>query len=239
MKRIIACALVAGILGATQSHANLLDKLRDYRQQQKSGSGQLDSATIAAGLKDALSVGAKNSVANVSRLDGYFGNQLIRIAMPENIQKLERMMRKAGLGKEVDTFILSMNRAAEKAAPQALSFFMEAVKGMTIPDAVGILRGNDTAATEFLKSKTYNNIYAAFKPSVSSAMNDVNVTRSFKELMDKAKRIPFLKQEAVDLDHYVTSKALDGLFVVAGQEEQKIRKDPAARVTDLLKKVFQ
>ncbi len=239
MKRIIVCGLLLGLLPVSPAHANLLDKLREYRQQQKSGSGELDSATIAAGLKEALSVGTKNSVANVSRVDGYLGNQLIRIAMPENIQKLERMMRKAGLGKEVDRFIVSMNRAAEKAAPQALSFFIDAVKGMTIPDAVGILRGSDTAATEFLRSRTYDRIYGAFKPSVSSAMNDVNVTRSFKELMDKARRISFLKQETVDLDHYVTSKALDGLFVVVGQEERKIRKDPAARVTDLLKKVFQ
>ena len=141
--------------------------------------------------------------------------------------------------KEVDAFILSMNRAAEKAAPQALSFFTDAVKEMTIPDAVGILRGNDTAATDFLKSKTYDRIYGAFKPVVSSAMNDVGVTHSFKQMMDKARTIPLLKREAVDLDHYVTSKALDGLFIVVGQEEKKIRKDPAARVTELLKTVFK
>jgi hypothetical protein len=132
-----------------------------------------------------------------------------------------------------------MNRAAEKAAPQALDFFVAAVKEMTIPDAVAILRGNDTSATSFLKSKTFDRIYGAFKPTVTAAMNDVGVTRSFKEMMDKARTIPFLKQEAVDLDHYVTSKALDGLFTIVGQEEQKIRKDPAARVTDLLKKVFK
>jgi hypothetical protein len=144
-----------------------------------------------------------------------------------------------GFRKEVDAFELSMNRAAEKAAPQALSFFVGAVKEMTIPDAMKILRGNDTAATDFLKSKTYVRIYGAFKPVVTSAMNDVGVTRSFKELMDKARTIPLLKRETVDLDHYVTSKALDGLFIMVGQEEKKIRKDPAARVTELLRTVFK
>jgi hypothetical protein len=239
MKRISASVLAVCVLFALPAHADLRDKLREYREQKRGGSGQLDTNTVAAGLKEALSIGAKNSVAHVSKLDGYFGNRLIRIAMPENMQKIERLMRKAGFNKEVDRFIVSMNRAAEKAAPQALGFFMDAVKEMTIPDAMQILRGNDTAATQFLKSKTYDKIYGAFKPSVASAMNDVNVTRSFKDLMDKAKKIPFLKPEAVDLDHYVTSKALDGLFVVLGQEERKIRKDPSARVTDLLRKVFQ
>jgi hypothetical protein len=175
----------------------------------------------------------------VSKVDGYFGNPFIRIPVPENVRKIERTLRKVGLNKEVDKFILSMNRAAEKAAPQALSFFVDAVKEMTIPDAVNILHGNDTAATDFLKSKTYQRIYGAFKPAVSTAMNDVGVTRSFKEMMDKARNIPLLKREAVDLDHYVTTKALDGLFIMVGQEEKKIRKDPAARVTDLLRTVFK
>ncbi|HEX9136525.1 MAG TPA: DUF4197 domain-containing protein, partial [Nitrospirota bacterium] len=198
-----------------------------------------DTNTIVSGLKEALSIGAKNGVKTVSQVDGYFGNPLIRIPMPENIQRIEKALRKAGFNKEVDRFILSMNRAAEKAAPQALNLFVNAVKEMTIPDAVGILRGNDTAATDYLKSKTFDELYKSFKPSISSSMNDVGVTRTFKEMMDKTRRIPFLKKESVDLDHYVTSKALDGLFTVVGQEEKKIRKDPAARVTELLKTVFK
>jgi hypothetical protein len=239
MRRIAVLLLVTGLLGASLAHANLLDKVKEYREKQQSASGEPDTKTVVAGLKEALSVGAKNGVANVSRTDGYFGNQLIRIPMPENIKKTEKMLRKVGLGKEADAFILSMNRAAEKAAPQALSFFTDAVREMTITDAVGILRGNDTAATDYLRSKTYDRIYGAFKPSVSSAMNDVGVTRSFKQMMDKARNIPLLKKQSVDLDHYVTSKALDGLFVVVGEEEKKIRKDPAARVTELLRTVFK
>ncbi len=239
MKRIVVSVLSACLLFTSLADASLLDKVREYSQKSGESSREPDTNTITAGLKEALSVGAKNGVTTVSRVDGYFGNQLIRIPMPEKLQKIERVMRKAGFHKEVDAFVLSMNRAAEKAAPQALSFFTDAVKEMTIPDAVNILRGNDTAATDFLKSKTFDRIYGAFKPTVSSTMNDVGVTRSFKQMMDKAGRIPLLKRESVDLDHFVTSKALDGLFVVVGQEEKKIREDPAARVTDLLRTVFK
>ena len=199
----------------------------------------MDPGTIAAGLKEALQVGAQKSVSRVSAPNGYFGDPLIRIPLPEQVQNMERLMRRAGFNKEVDEFLVSMNRAAEKAAPQALGIFVDAVKQMTIPDARQILKGNDTAATEYLRSRTYGRISGVFMPVVSSAMNQVGVSRSFKALMDKARRVPMLKQETVDLDQYVTAKALDGLFLVVGQEEQKIRKDPAARVTELLRKVFQ
>jgi RNA binding exosome subunit len=238
MKRLIVLILAACLLCAATANADLLDKARTYLDKDKGGGG-IDTNTVVAGLKEALSVGAKNGTAKVSKVDGYLGNPFIRIPVPENVQKIEKTLRKVGLDKEVDKFIVSMNRAAEKAGPQALSFFVDAVKQMTIPDAMNILRGNDTAATDFLKSKTYKRIYDVFKPVVTNAMNDVGVTRAFKELMDKARTIPLLKQEAVDLDHYVTSKALDGLFVVVGQEEKKIRKDPKARVTELLRTVFK
>jgi len=231
--------LAVCLLAVPPAEAGLRDRVKKALNDRSEGSGELDTNTIIAGLKEALSVGAKNSVTKVSQIDGYFGNELIRIKAPEKIAKIEKLMRKAGQGKYVDQFILSMNRAAEKAAPQALDFFVAAVKEMTISDAVVILRGNDTAATAYLKSKTHDRIYGAFKPVVISTMNEVGVTRSFKEMMDKAKGIPLLKKEVVDLDHYVTSKALDGLFTMVGQEEQKIRKDPVARVTDLLKKVFK
>ncbi len=239
MKRIVVTVLSACLLFTSFADASLIDKVREYRQESRESSREPDTNTIVAGLKEALSVGAKNGVTTVSRVDGYFGNELIKIPMPEKLQRIERVMSKAGFHKEVDAFILSMNRAAEKAAPQALSFFGDAIKEMTIPDAVKILRADDTAATDFLKSKTFDRIYGAFKPVVSSTMNDVGVTRSFKQMMDKARTIPLLKRESVDLDHYVTSKALDGLFVVVGQEEKKIRKDPAARVTELLRTVFK
>lgn len=239
MRRIFVVLLVSGFLGASLAYAGLMDKVRDYREKTQGTNGEPDTNTVIAGLKEALNVGARNGVSSVSKPDGYFGNQLIRIPMPPNIERIERTLRRYGMHKEADAFILSMNRAAEKAAPQALSFFVAAVREMSIPDAVKILHGGDTAATDFLKAKTYDRIYGAFKPAVSSAMSDVGVTRSFKQMMDKARTVPFLKSEVVDLDSYVTSKALDGLFVVVGQEERKIRKDPKTRVTELLRTIFK
>lgn len=243
MKKVAVFILVSSLFCGSFAYAGLLDdlegKAREYTNKKLNSGGELDSKTITAGLKEALSIGAQNGVKIVGREDGYWGNQLIKILIPEKIQTIANVLKKAGFRKEVETFEVSMNRAAEKAAPQALDFFIDAIKQMTIADAVKILRGDETAATEYLKSKTYERIYGTFKPVVASAMNDVGVTRSFKEMMDKARAVPLLKQQTVDLDHYVTSKALDGLFLMVGEEEKKIRKDPAARVTELLKKVFK
>jgi RNA binding exosome subunit len=239
LRRASVIILLLSMLLASSAYAGLLDKVREYRDKERQSRNEPDTDTIVSGLKEALSIGARNGVKTVSQVDGYYGNPLIRIPMPEKIQRIEKALRKAGFNEEVDKFILSMNRAAEKAAPEALTLFVDAVKEMTIPDALKILRGNDTAATDYLKSKTFDELYRSFKPSISLSMNDVGVTRTFKEMMDKTRRIPFLKKESVDLDHYVTSKALDGLFTVVGQEEKKIRKDPAARVTELLKTVFK
>lgn len=197
-----------------------------------------DDATTASGLKEALQVGTDNAVKSVSRTDGYFGNRLIKILLPDNIQRVADMLGKIGYQKQVDDFVLSMNRAAEKAAPKATALFMDAIRSMTIDDARGILNGGDTAATQFFKRKTSDKLYAEFKPVVSSTMNQVGVTRSYKEMMGKADSVPFMQKESVDLDRYVTNKALDGLFTMVGQEEKKIRTDPAARVTDLLKTTF-
>jgi len=198
----------------------------------------LDDSTISSGLKDALSVGTKNAVNLVSKANGYFGNKAIKILLPDKIQKAADLARKVGAQKQVDEFILSMNRAAEKAAPKAASYFADAIKEMSIDDARKILSGSNTAATEYFKSKTSSKLYNEFKPSVSESMNQVGVTKAYNAMMGKVPSVPFGKQESVDLDHYVTNKALDGLFYMVGQEEQKIRTNPMARTTDLLKKVF-
>jgi hypothetical protein len=239
MKRIVVIMFLLGLFSATIASAGLLDKIREYREKERQSQREPDTSTIVAGLKEALSIGVRDGVKTVSQADGYFGNPLIKIPMPKELRRTERLLRKAGFGKEADTFILSMNRAAEQAAPQALPFFVDAIKEMTISDARAILKGNDTAATDYLKSKTYDKLYQSFKPHISNSMNEVGVIRAFKEMMEKTRRIPFLKKESVDLDHYVTSRALDGLFVVVGEEEKKIRTDPAARVTELLRTVFK
>jgi len=192
----------------------------------------------AAGLKEALQVGSANAVAKTGKTDGYFGNPIIKILMPEKLKRAEKVMRKVGLGKTVDEFILSMNRAAEKASPSAKQIFWDAIKAITFKDALGILRGGDTAATVYFKEKTSPQLTTAFLPVVKQATAEVGVTQKYKTLAAKAKKIPLVKMEPVDLDQYIVAKALDGLFYMLGEEEKKIRKDPVARVTQLLKEVF-
>ena len=231
----ISLLLLILAFSSTPAYAGLADVMKGLGGAQKGGP---DEGTTASGLKEALSIGTEKAVSNVSRVDGYFGNQAIKILMPENIQKVGNVLRKIGYQRQVDEFVLSMNRAAEKAAPKAASFFVDAIKEMTFEDARKILGGGDTAATEFFKQKTHDKLYGAFKPVVSSSMDEVGCTRSYKEMMGKYESVPFMDKQSLDLDHYVTNKALDGLFYMVGQEEKKIRTDPAARATDLLKTVF-
>ncbi|MFC2168428.1 DUF4197 domain-containing protein [Acidobacteriota bacterium] len=194
---------------------------------------------LASGLKEALNVGTKKAVELISKEDGYFSNEVIKILMPENVKKIADTLSTMGMQKQVDEFILSMNRAAEKAAPAAISIFVDAIREMSFDDAKGILTGGDTAATEYFKKKTSETIYAAFKPIVSTTMEEVGVTKTFKTLTDKYSSLPFVKTETLDLDHYVTNNALNGLFYMLGEEEKKIRTNPADRVSDILKKVFK
>jgi hypothetical protein len=202
------------------------------------GSAQ-DSGTVASGLKEALSVGTKNAVGLLSKKDGYFGNEAVKILLPENIRRAGDALRMAGYQKEVDAFVLSMNRAAEKAAPKAADIFAGAIREMSITDAQKILNGGNTAATEYFKSKTSAQLFEAFKPDISESMNEVGVTRAYKAMTDRyTAMVPFGKVESLDLDRYVTNKSLDGLFYMVGQEETKIRTNPAARTTELLRKVF-
>jgi hypothetical protein len=224
------------LFGMNLAHAGFLDEIgKNFGLGPQSGPRD---DQVVAGLKEALSIGSGNAVAANSKIDGYFGNAGIKILMPEKIRKATDVLGKVGYQKEVDEFVLSMNRAAEKAAPHAKAFFVDAIKQMTFEDARKILGGGDTAATDYFKSKTFGKMYEAFKPEVASSMNKVGVTRSYKQMMDKSAALPFADTESLDLDRYVTTKALDGIFFMVGQEERKIRKDPAARVTDLLKTVF-
>lgn len=236
MKKILLAPILILVFMTSLSYAGFFDNV--FKGLGGSTQSGPDDNSIVSGLKEALAIGTENAVKNVSQTDGYFGNQLIKILMPEKIQKVADVLKKVGYQKEVDDFMLSMNRAAEKAAPQAASFFGDAIKEMTFEDARKILNGGDTSATEYFKAKTNEKIYNSFKPVVSSSMNEVGVTRSYKEMIGKYESIPFMKSESLDLDHHVTAKAIDGLFTMVGQEEKKIRTDPAARVTDLLKTVF-
>jgi hypothetical protein len=217
--------------------AGLSDLLKST-QQTLSGSGKLTNDEIIAGLKEALGVGTEKAVALVSQPDGYYKNPEIKIPLPEPVQKVEKLLRATGYGEKVDEFELSMNRAAEHAAPQAKSIFGDAIKQMTFEDARKILNGSDNAATLYFEEKTSSRLQETFKPIVKEAMGQVGVTRSYQDLNAKVESLPFGKSINFDLDQYVTDGSLKGLFKMLAEEEKQIRTQPAARVTDLLKKVF-
>jgi hypothetical protein len=231
---LVVCLMVspAGAAGGLEGFFNIiLPPSVNQHPQEKSD--------IIAGLKEALALGTKNAVKEVSAADGYFGNKAVKILLPENIRNIEKALRIAGYDKEVDAFILSMNRAAENAAPQAADIFAGAIRSMSFDDAKKILSGGNTAATDFFKSKTSPKLFDALKPEVSRSMDEVGVTKAYKALVERYTSImPFVKMESLDLDRYVTGKSLDGLFYMLGEEETKIRTNPAARTTELLQKVF-
>ncbi len=231
-----ALAACLGVLLTTSPAPAQLDQL--LKGLGAAQPGALSEVKVGAGLKEALEVATENSVSITGRPDGYFANQAIKILMPEKLRTVEKGLRAVGYGPQVDELVLSMNRAAERAAPSAKQIFWEAIGAMTFDDARKILGGGDTAATEFFKAKTSDKLVAAFRPAVDGAMNEVGVTRQYNELIGRFEAIPFARAEAFDLDGYVVGKALDGLFHVVGEQERQIRTNPAARTTDLLKEVF-
>jgi hypothetical protein len=212
------------------------NKLGRLLNQAKSGS--LTNEQVVAGLKEALSVGTERGTKTVSSLNGFFSNAAIKILMPPEAQKVEKTLRSVGLGKQVDDAILSMNRAAEDAAKSATPIFVNAVKQMTFQDAMGILKGADNAATSYLQSKTTPQLTEAFRPVIEESLKKVDATKYWNTVFTNYNK--FSKEKInTDLSAYVTEKALAGIFVQLAEEEKKIRKDPAARTTDILKQVFK
>ena len=201
-------------------------------------SDSISESEIVEGLKQALEIGTAKAVDLVSKTGGYYNNPEIKIPLPGSVQKAEKLLRGVGFGSKVDAFELSMNNAAERAAPEAKSIFLDAIKQMKIDDAKKILNGGDDEATLFFKDKTYARLQEIFEPTVKESMGEVGVTRTFQDLNAKVEKIPFADSFNFDLDKYVTDGALNGLFQMLAEEEKKIRSDPTARVTDLLKKVF-
>jgi hypothetical protein len=199
---------------------------------------KVSDSRIASGLKEALRVGTSNAVAQTGRVDGYFTNEAIKILMPEQFMRVDRGLRAVGLGAKADEFVLSMNRAAEAAAPSARQIFVDAILEMSFDDARQILSGGDTAATDYFKRVTGERLRAAFGPVVEKSMNENGVTRQYNDLVALSQRVPFVKGPSLDITQYVVGKSLDGLFYMLAQEEKKIRKDPLARTTSLLKEVF-
>ncbi len=245
MKKKIIFTLLVLLISAGPVHSGFLDEILEKvdpvlkgGDSGVAGGEALSVDETVSGLKEALSVGTGNAVSFLSETDGYFGNELTRILMPEKIQNVADMLKNVGMGEQVDHFVLTMNRAAENAAPQAKGFFMDAIKEMSFEDAKGILNGGDNSATQYLDSKTRTKITEAFKPVISSSLDEVGATKAYKDMMSSFTSLPFMSAQSLDLDNYVTDKALGGLFLKVGEEEAKIRTNPAARVTDTLKQVF-
>jgi len=238
MVRLICALSLALILAALAMPGHAGFKLpKEIDSPRRLG---LDESTITKGLKEALAIGTARAVKSVAKRDGYFNNERIKILLPERLRPAADLLRQFGFQPQIDEFVLGMNRAAEKAAPMATDYFVSAVKEMSFDDARNILKGSDTAATEYFRSKTGDKILTAFLPVVSSSMQEVGVVRSYSEMIRKVEAIPFGAAAVgpFDLEQYVAGKAVDGLFTILGEEEKKIRKDPAARATKLLKKVF-
>jgi hypothetical protein len=198
----------------------------------------LDESTVAAGLKEALRVGTQRTVDSTSKLDGFLGNALIRIAMPSQFEGAAKTLRDVGLGAQVDKFELTMNRAAERASGEAVDVFWDTISRMTLADAFGILKGPETAATDYFRIHTEATLRERFRPIVQNKMSEVGLYQVYSELTDYYDKLPLATKPALDLDAYITDRTLSGLFTVLGQEESRIRQDPLARTTALLKRVF-
>jgi len=198
----------------------------------------LTTNEIINGLKEALRVGTNNAIGTLSQKDGFFGNSLLKIPFPEEVKVIEEKLRSIGLNKMVDDFVLNLNRGAEEAVKKAGPIFMDAIRSMTISDARNILNGPDNAATEYFRTKTSQQLTSAFKPEVQNTLDQVNVTKYWGDVTSAYNKIPFTTKVDTDLVQYVTGKAIDGLFMKIAEEEKKIREDPVARVSDILKKVF-
>lgn len=230
----LSCLLLAGCAGMPPELQDVLNGVAGVSATQQAALGEAD---IAAGLREALATGAGRAVRRVGVADGFWANPVVRIPLPESLKKVERALRALGQGATVDEFHLSLNRAAEAAVPEALPIFTNAIKGMTLADARQILDGSPTAATEYFRARTLPALATRFKPIVTRATDSVGATRKYKDLSLKVGKYA-TSFEAQDLDAYVTDRALAGLFRTLGDEEMKIRQDPAARTSELLRKVF-
>jgi hypothetical protein len=198
----------------------------------------LTTEQVGEGLKEALTKGVSKGSDLVSQVDGYFNNAEIKIPFPPEAKRVEEKLRQMGLGSQVDKFVLALNRGAEDAAKEAKPIFVSAIKQMTIQDAWGILRGEQNAATQYLKRTTTAQLTEKFKPVIQNSLNKVNATKYYSDLVNTYNKIPMVQKANPNLDDYAIEKAIDGLFVMVAKEEKNIRENPGARTSDLLKKVF-
>ncbi|GIL24213.1 MAG: hypothetical protein BroJett042_27260 [Bacteroidota bacterium] len=233
--RLIIIVFVFIILGCTSAQIN---QALSEANKMMTGEKPLTTAEVGDGLKEALIKGISNGSDIVSQLDGYFKNPEIKIPFPPDVKKVEDRLRQLGLGSEVDKFVMTLNRGAEEAAKEAKPVFISAIKQMTIEDAWGILKGEQDAATQYLQRTTTAQLKEKFAPIVQSALNKVNATKYYTDLVTAYNNIPLVQKVNPDLNEYATDMAIQGLFTMIAKEEKNIRQDPVARTTDLLKRVF-
>jgi hypothetical protein len=236
MKMKIAIVLFSIVLLSCTS-AQINQTISEVNKTLGSGT-PLTEEEVASGLKEALIKGISNGSDIVSQVDGYFKNPAIKIPFPPDVKKVEDRLRQIGLGSEVDKFIVTLNRGAEDAAKEAKPIFITAIRQMTIQDAWGILRGEEDAATQYLKRTTSTLLKEKFKPVIKNSLQKVNATKYYTDIVTRYNQIPMVQKVNPNLDDYATDKAIEGLFLMIAKEEKNIRADPAARTTELLKKVF-
>ena len=210
-----------------------LDKMKSVLNR-----SQVSAEEVGGGLKEALTVGISKGADQVAQADGFYKNSAIRLPFPPEARKAEEKLRRLGMGAEVDRFVLSLNRAAEDAAGEAKPDFLSAIKQMTIQDAWSILQGPDDAATQYLDRTTSSQLNEKFKPVIQTALSKTNASQHYANLINLYNKIPLVQKMNPDLDEYATRKTIEGLFIIIAKEEKNIRENPAARTSDLLKKVF-
>ena len=241
MTKLISPAFVFGLfilLGFSGCTASQIQQTMDGLNGAMANGQPLTQTEVASGLREALSQGISRGATQASQTDGFYKNSLIRIPFPAEVQRVENTLRKVGLGAEVDKFVLTLNRGAEDAAKSAVPIFISAIKQLTFTDVWNILRGDQDAATQFLKRTTTNQLTAAFSPIMRQSLDKVNATKYYTDIINQYNRIPLVQKANPDLQSYATQKAIDGLFVLVAQEEANIRENPVARTTELLRRVF-
>jgi len=212
--------------------------LQDAMKIVNQGSTGLSEQDAVSGIREALVKGTADAVAMVSKPDGYFMNPQIKIQFPEEARSVETKLRSIGFGAKVDELILTINRAAEDASKSAQPIFIAAIRGMNISDALDIVKGKNDAATQYLAKTTTPELRKKFSPVIKASLDKVDATRLWEEVITVYNQIPFVTRQNPDLAAYVTDKAISGMFTMIAKEEMKIRQDPAARSTEILKKVF-
>ena len=238
MKKYVFIVAILGFQTVeAQKIGDLIRKSTTFAEQYKPG---LSTDDIAGGLKEALLKGAQTGTQKLSSPGGFLENAALKIIMPQEVQKIESTLRKLGFNKLVDDMIVTMNRAAEDACKTAIPIFTSAIREMTITDGINILRGSDTSATAYLRTKTNIALTQSFSPIIKTSLDKVNATKNWEKIITTYNSIPLIgKKMNPDLVSYVTDKSLSGIYTEIASQEKDIRANPAARSTDLLRKVFE